>query len=213
MQNKQPKTFGHKKELAIGLVNLTLAFVSVFVFEWWFKKVSSLDTTNMIENFGVVFLAITTLFVAKTYYGKGVMNNIKRVLITTGLAAATIGLLAFSVKVPSDIVYPLGGIALVLVVFYMLSLSLSTLNLAGIIGIGMVLMGGIAVSYHLNYIELGTAGNLTKWSAFVILLIGGVWPHFRKALHGITGVNKDGGGFGNDSDGDPDDGDGDTGDE
>jgi len=212
MEIKQPKSFGHKKELVIALVNLSLALISVFVFEWWFNQVSQLDSTKMIENFGVIFLAVSTLFVAKTYYGKGTMNNIKRVLITVGLASTTLGLLAYSIEVPSDIFFPLSGIALVLVVFYMLSLSLSTLNLTGIIGISMVFLGSIVYLLKIDQIDWSMAGTMTKWTAFIILFIGGVWPHFRKGLHGITGVNKDGSGFSG-NEGDEGDGDGDTGDE
>jgi len=189
----------HKRELLIGMINLALAGISVFLFEYWFNVVSNLEMNQRLMNFGVVLGTIVTLYVGKTYYGKGTMNNIKKILITFFLAISTVALALFSVNSPNDIVYPLSGLSLVLVAFYMLSLSASTLNLIGIVGISMVSGGIIAYLKMFDKIDWATVGVLSKWSVFIILFIGGVWPHFRKFFHGVTGVNKDGGGFGENS--------------
>ena len=203
-----------RKELWVGLINLALAGISVFLFEYWFTVVTALETAQMWKNFGVIFGATATLFVGKTFYGKGLMNNIKKGLLTFGLAALTIALMLYSAPTEAEAVYPLTGLALVLIAFYMLSLSFSTLTLIGIVGVGMLMYGSIAYAKLYGYIDWSMAGELSKWAMFIILFWGGVWPHFRKYSHGVTGVNKDGGGFGSSEyDGDAGDGDGDTGEE
>jgi len=103
----------------------------------------------------------------------------------------------------------------VFIAFYMLSVGAGSMNLVGIIATAMVLGGTIGFLKMKDYIDWGMTGELSKWGIFIILLIGGVWPHFRRWMHGVTGVNKDGGGFGSDDSegGDDGDGDGDTGDE
>jgi hypothetical protein len=204
----------YKKELGIGLVNLVLAGISIFVFDYWFELVSQLPALQMAENFGVVVLGGLTLFVGKTFYGKGTINNMKKIFYTTALAVATVALMLYTALTLS-IFYPLSGAVLVFITFYMLSLSAATMNLVGIIAMAMIFGTGIAYMNIKDYIGWEMTGTLTKVAMFLILFIGGVWPHFRRWMHGVTGVNKDGGGFGSDDSegGDEDDGDGDTGDE
>ena len=210
---KDTNTKSYKKELGIGLVNLVLAGISVFLFDYWFGMVSELPALQMAENFGVVFLSATTLFVGKTFYGKGTVNNIKKIFYTTGLAIATVALILYT-TLTLNIAYPLSGALLAFIAFYMLSLSASTMNLVGIISSAMALGTGIAYLNMKDYIDWAMTGTLAKVAIFLILFVGGVWPHFRRWMHGVTGVNKDGGGLGNDSEGgDEGDGDGDTGDE
>jgi len=206
-----------KKEVKIAGINLFLAAVSVFLFDYWFGMVSKLSAVQMAENFGVVFLAGATLFVGKTFYGKGTANNLKKTLYTTLLAASTVGLMLYT-ALSLNIVYPLSGAILIFIAFYMLSLSASTMNLVGIISAAMIIATGIGYLKMNEHIDWIMAGTLSKWGIFIILFIGGVWPHVRRSMHGISGVNKDGGGFGSSDDddsegGDEGDGDGDTGDE
>ncbi len=210
---KKVQTNSYKKELGIGLVNLTLAGVSVFVFDYWFSKVSQLPVLEMAENFGVVFLGAMTLFIGKTFYGKGTINNMKKIFYTTVLAVMTVALMLYT-GLNLNILYPLSGAVLVFIAFYMLSLSASTMNMVGIVSTAMVLGTGIGYLNMKEYIDWAMTGTLAKVAMFLILFIGGVWPHFRRWMHGVSGVNKDGGGFGSDSEGgDEGDGDGDTGDE
>ena len=201
----------YKKELGIAVVNFILAFTAIYMFEFWFKRVIQLDNFQMITNLGAVVMAIVTFFVAKTYYGRGTGNSVRKIFITFGLGALTVGLMLISVKVPVDIVYPLSGLILVGIAFYMLILSSNTLTLVGIIIFTMIFGGIIAYAKMFNYIDWTWVGHLTEAGIFVILLIGGVWPHVRRFMHGVTGVNKDGGGFGGNEDefGDQRDGNGD----
>jgi len=210
---KKVQTNSYKKELGIGLTNLTLAGVSIFVFDYWFSKVSQLPVLEMAENFGVVFLGAMTLFIGKTFYGKGTINNMKKIFYTTVLAVMTVALMLYT-GLTLNILYPLSGAVLVFIAFYMLSLSASTMNMVGIVSTAMVLGTGIGYLNMKEYIDWAMTGTLAKVAMFLILFIGGVWPHFRRWMHGVSGVNKDGGGFGSDSEGgDEGDGDGDTGDE
>lgn len=197
----------YKKELAIGLVNLVLAWISVFLFEYWFKAVGDLEPLRMALNLGVIVMSTITLFVAVTFYGRGTRNNLYRVVLTFGLAAATLTLIYFSGNTPEEMIYPFGGLSLVLIAFYMLSLSTDTLNLSGIVALSMVLATIILMSKKFEWIDWAMTGELSKYAVFIILFWGGVWPHFRSFMHGIKGTNRDGGG------GDPHDRDGDTSDE
>ena len=209
-----------KKEIGIGLANLTLAGISVYVFDYWITSVAELSWGVMLLNFLVVIGAIFTLFVGKTFYGKGTINNGKKIVYTFGLGAGTIALMLFTSQF-TGIGYPLSGLILVMIAFYMLSVSANTLNIIGMVSMSMVLFGFVAWMNMQGYIGWAWTGYLSEASVFTILFWGGVWPHFRRAMHGVHGVNKDGGGFGSDDSGDEDDseggdggdGDGDTGDE
>jgi len=214
MDKVNKKEVSYKKELSIAGVNLFLAAISVFLFDYWFGLVSELPALQMAMNFGVVFLAGATLFVGKTFYGKGTINNIKRTLYTTLLASSTVGLMLYT-GLTLNIFYPLSGAILIFIAFYMLSLSASTMNLVGIIATAMVFATGIGYLKMNDLIDWDMTSILSKVGIFIILFIGGVWPHFRRWMHGVSGVNKDGGGFRSDDgdDGDASDGDGDTGDE
>ena len=190
-------------------VNLILALVSVYLFEFWFRKVIGLESTfQRFTNISVVVLTFITYFVAQTYYIKGVMNTAKKIFTIVILAAITLGLMLLSVKYPSDIVYPFSGVALASIAFYMLSLTAGTLNTVGMIGLALIFAIPISFLKWFDKIDWHMTGSLIQFAIFVILFIGGTWAQIRAVIHGIRGVNRDGGGFG-----DGDDGDGDSGDE
>lgn len=205
----------NKKNLIVIGVNLLLSLISIYVFEFWFRSLfeNGLTTVQIIENVAVVVLTALTYFVGKTFYTKGVFNNIKKIFITFALAASVLGLMLLSVTTPSDMVYPLSGIVVVSIAFYMLSLTAGTLNMIGIVGLTLFFGAPIAFAKLFGWIEWDTVGQLSKLGIFTILFFGGTWAQIRSYLHGIRGVNKDGGGFGSDNNGDAGDGDGDTGDE
>ena len=216
----EKKKVNNKNLIVIG-VNFMLALISVYVFEYWAKNLfhGTLTTLQIAENIGVVVLTALTYFVGKTYYTKGVLNNIKKILITFLLAAAVLGLMLLSVNgahglVPADMVHPLSGIIVVSIAFYMLSLTAGTLNIIGIVALTMFFGAFISFAKLFGWIDWGWVGHLSKLAVFVILFFGGTWAQIRMYLHGVRGVNKDGGGFGgSDNNGDAGDGDGDTGDE
>jgi len=191
------------------VVNLILSLISVYLFEFWFKKVIGLDNTfQMSANLAVVVLTATTYFIAKTYYIKGVMNTAKKIITLLLLSIAILALMLLSVKIPADIAYPFTGVILVSIAFYMLSLTAGTLNTIGMIGLALIFAIPIAFLKWFDKIGWGTVGELSEFTLFVILFLGGTWSQIRAAIHGIRGVNQDGRGFGDDGDGD-----GDTGDE
>jgi len=191
------------------VVNLLLALISVYLFEFWFKKVISLDSSMQIAtNMAVVILIAITYFVANTYYIKGVANTAKKIFILISLSIIVIGLMLLSVKEPADIVYPFSGVILVSIAFYMLTLSAGTLNTIGMIGLALILATPIAFLKWFGMIEWGMVADLSKFAIFIILFLGGTWSQIRATIHGIRGVNSTGGGIGDDGDGD-----GDTGDE
>jgi len=188
------------------IVNLVLALISVYLFEFWFKKVIALDDTfQKFANIGVVVLTALTYFIGKTYYIKGVMNTAKKIMVLLVLAGGTLGLMLLSVKVPADIVYPFSGVILVSIAFYMLSLSAGTLNTVGMIGLTLLFATPIAFLKWFDKIDWSMVGGLSEFGLFIILFLGGTWSQIRAVLHGIRGVNADGG-FGDDGDGDGDTG-------
>lgn len=189
------------------IVNLILALISVYLFEIWFEKVIDLDNTfQKFANIAVVVLTALTYFIGKTYYIKGVMNTAKKIFTLLILAAATLGMMLLSVKVPADIVYPLSGVILVSIAFYMLSLTAGTLNTVGMVGLTLLFAAPIVFLKWFDKIDWSMAGELSQFGLFVILFLGGTWSQIRAVIHGIRGVNADGGGFGDDGDGDGDTG-------
>ncbi len=187
------------------VVNFILALISVYLFEYWFKEVIALDNPlQRFANIGVVILTAVVYFVAKTYYIKGVMNTARKIFILFLLSVAILGLMLLSVKVPSDIIYPFSGIFLVSIAFYMLSLSAGTLNTAGMIGLALLLATPIIFLKWFGKIDWSMVVELSQFALFIILFLGGTWSQIRAAIHGIRGVNRDGGGFGDDGDGDGD---------
>ena len=205
---KEEKKSSNKHWLMIG-VNLVLSLISVYLFEFWFKKVLALDNeVQLAENLAIVVLTVVTYFVAKTYYIKGVMNTAKKILVLIGLGIAILALMLLSVKVPADIVYPFSGIILVSLAFYMLSMSAGTLNTIGMVGLALILATPIAFLKWFNTISWDMVIELSQFAVFIILFIGGTWSQIQMAIHGIRGVNSRGTGSGDDGDGD-----GDTGDE
>lgn len=205
MEKKVEKKSKHW--LMIG-VNLVLALISVYLFEFWYKQVMTLETLQLVENLAVVVLTALTYFIGKTYYIKGVMNTAKKIIILVLLSLAILGLMLLSVKLPADMIYPFSGVIIVSVAFYMLSLTAGTLNTIGIIGLSLLFTSAIAFMKWFDVISWDTVGDLAKLAVFIILFIGGTWAEIRALIHGIRGTNADGGGFG-----DGNDGDGDTGDE
>jgi len=195
------------KHWTMIVVNLILSLISIYLFEFWFKKVIGLDNSMQIAtNLGVVILTAVTYFVANTYYIKGVMNTAKKIFILLTLSIVVIGLMLLSVKVPADIVYPFSGVILVSIAFYMLTLTAGTLNTIGIIGLSLILATPIAFLKWFSIIEWAGVANLSKFALFIILFLGGTWSQIRAAIHGIRGVNATGSGIGDDGDGDGDTG-------
>jgi hypothetical protein len=189
-------------------VNLILSLIAVYLFEFWFKQVVKLDTFQLVDNIAIVVLTALTYFIGKTYYIKGTMNTIKKIITLVFLTLSILALMLIAVKTPADVIYPFSGIIIVSVAFYMLSLTAGTLNTTGLVGLSLLFSSIIAFLAWFKVIELGTTVELLQLSVFFILFIGGTWAEIRAIIHGIRGVNKDGGGFG-----DSNDGDGDTGDE
>jgi len=188
------------------IVNLVLALISVYLFEFWFKEVIALDDTfQKFANIGVVILTVLTYFTGKTYYIKGVMNTAKKIIVLLVLAGGTLGLMLLSVKIPADIIYPFSGVILVSIAFYMLSLSAGTLNTVGMVGLTLLFATPIAFLKWFDKIDWSMVGELSEFGLFIILFLGGTWSQIRAVLHGIRGVNADGG-FGDDGDGDGDTG-------
>ena len=189
------------------IVNLILALISVYLFEFWFKEVIALDNTfQKLANIAVVVLTALTYFIGKTYYIKGVMNTAKKIFTLLLLAGATLGVMLLSVKVPADIIYPFSGVFLVSIAFYMLSLTAGTLNTVGMIGLALIFAVPIAFLKWFDKIDWNMTGELSEFALFIILFLGGTWSQIRAAIHGIRGVNADGGGFGDEGDGDGDTG-------
>ena len=202
----------HVKYIGVILINVMLAAVSVYLLRFWVIRVSSLDWFILIMNFLIVILLPITYFIGQTYYNKGTGNSAKKAGLLILLSVIIIGLMLLSVKVPSDMVYPLSGAVIVTIAYYMLSLSAATLGSMGLIITGIVSTASISFGLWFKTIGWGAAGYLSLLAVFVILFLGGVAPHIRAYAHGIRGVNKDGGGFGGNT-GDRNDGDDDTDDE
>ncbi len=217
LENKEEIDILEKKGKISNLkqigVNLLLSLISVYLFEYWFDKVMTLESLQLAENLGVVGLVASMFFVGKTFYTKGVWNNFKQITIMIFLGAAALGLMLLSLKSLGDAVYPASGILLVGIAFYMISLSSGTLNLVGIAGLALIFATPISIAKWFGHISWSTTGELAQFAIFVILFLGGTWAHIRAYLHGVRGTNKDGGGYGGDNNGDAGDGDGDTGDE
>lgn len=195
------------RHLYIIGVNFILALISIYLFEFWFKQIVALeDTIKMISNIAIVALTGVTFFVAKTFYIKGVMNTVKKILILTLLVVSILGLVLLSSPNPQDIIYPLSGIFIVGIAFYMLSLTTGTLKSEGIIWITILTGSSILLGWFYHWLSTDDILFLSKLSVFLILFIGGTWAELRAYIHGIRGVNKDEGGFGDSSDGNGDTG-------
>ena len=200
------KTAKSNTQWGVIIINLILALISVYLFEFWFEKVLELQPLQLTENIAIVILTVITYFIAKTYYIKGVMNTAKKILILALLAISILGLMLHASPVVEDVIYPFSGVLIVSVAFYMLSLSAGTLNTVGMIGLALLLAAPIAFLKWFNVIEWGMVADLSKFAVFIILFLGGTWAQIRAFIHGIRGTNADGGGFGDDSDGNGDTG-------
>lgn len=201
----------HMKYIGIILINVGLAYAAVYLLEFWVRKVIELDALHIAENLAIAVLTPITYFIGQTYYTKGTTNVLKKIITLILLSAAIVGLM-LTASLNSSFVYPLSGVIVASVSYYMLSLSASTLGSLGMVGFGVISTFAISFGLLFDKIEWGTAGILAKLAVFGILFWGGVVPHIRNYAHGIKGINKDGGGFGGGA-GDANDGDGDTGDE
>ncbi|RLA71651.1 MAG: hypothetical protein DRG24_05005 [Epsilonproteobacteria bacterium] len=200
------KTAKSNTQWGVIIINLILALISVYLFEFWFEKVLELQPLQLTENIAIVILTVITYFIAKTYYIKGVMNTAKKILILALLAITILGLMLHASPVVEDVIYPFSGVLIVSVAFYMLSLSAGTLNTVGMIGLALLLAAPIAFLKWFNVIEWGMVADLSKFAVFIILFLGGTWAQIRAFIHGIRGTNADGGGFGDDNDGNGDTG-------
>jgi len=216
-KNELDRKKSNKKNLIVILVNFVLAAISVYAFEFWFKSLQNLETLQVIENIAAVGLTALTYFVGKTYYTKGVINNIKKILLLVFLAVLVLALMLLSVHTYKDMIYPFSGMVVVSIAFYMLSLTTGTLTTIGIVGMGLFFAIPISFLKWFDKISWNTVGELSELAVFAILFFGGTWAQIRAYIHGIRGVNKDSGGFGasdtDDNSGDYGDGDGDMGDE
>ena len=190
------------------VVNFILALISVYLFEFWFKHLlhSNLTKLQISANIGAVIMVFLTYFVANSFYTKGVLNNLKKILITVIMAAIVLGLMALAVRDVSDTIYPASGVIIASIAFYMLSLSTGTLGAVGLIALSIILFAPIMFAVIFKYISIHGAINLIKISIFLILFIGGTWAEIRFLIHGIRGTNKDSGNLGDENDGDGDTG-------
>lgn len=201
MENKRQnvtettKKSGSKHYLMI-IINLVLASASVYLFEFWFQKTIQLETLKMLENMGVALLTAIAYFIAKTYYSKGGMNAFKKTMILLTLFVMIMSLMLFSVTEPKDIFFPLSGVVIVSIAFYMLSLTTGTLNSAGIMGLSLIFAVPIVFGKFFGYIDWPMVAHASKFAVFAILFIGGTWAELRSMWHGIRGTNPDGNGFG-----------------
>jgi len=198
----------NKPAIQIG-VNLALSFIAIYVFEFWIKRVIALPMNQAALNIASVILTLSMFFVGKTFYDKGLANNLKKASLMILLGGGAIVLMLLSSTKIEDIAYPFGGFILASIVFYMVSLSTVTINLTGMIGIFMLLLIPVAFLVKFQNITIPIALELSEFIAFSVLFFGGTWAEIRAFLHGIRGVNNDGSGY----NGDPSDGDNDTGDE
>jgi len=192
LEDTQSQAISNKHHIMIG-VNFVLALISVYLFEFWFNRTLTLESLQMVENFAVVFLTAVTYFIAKTYYNKGVVNTFKKIAILVTLFLTIIGLMLLSVSTPSDIIYPLSGIIIISIGFYMISLSSGTINSGGMVGLSLIIATPIIFLKYFGVIEWGMVSTLSKFGVFLILFIGGTWAELRAIIHGIRGTNSDSG--------------------
>ncbi len=208
--NTQAQTQGWRKyfnkDLVPFLITAALAGASVYLIGPWIDNIMLLETATMIYNFAAAIAAGITFFVAKTHYDRGGWNVFWKIIGVTGLATLTVGFILLA-SMHTSILYPLAGVFIVIVTFYMVSLSSVTMGLGGIIGAVIVFGAGIAYGLLHGIILQATAIILAKLLVLGILVLGGVAAKFKMYLHGIQGVSNNGG-FG-----DINDGNGDTGNE
>lgn len=191
-------------------INFILAGASVYLFRFWFNKVSELPVDKMIANIGAIAMLVATFFVIKTYYSRGTFNQLKRISLAILMSGSSLAMILYSIDSLSDIPYPLSGVIITLIAFYMVSLTASgTLGLIGVTGWAFLFATPISIAKMFNYISWGTTAELAQASVVLILFIGGTWGYIQLALHGVRSTNNVGGGYA----GDDRDGDGDTGDE
>lgn len=201
------------KELFAFLVSAILAAASVFLIGPWIDEVMLLSTQAIAYNFLAAASALAMYFVAKTHYSRGMWNVLKKIFWVVVLASAVIGFSLLSTTAMGGaasigaLVYPLTGIFIVSVIFYMVSLSSETIGLIGMSFLSVILLGIIAGAAFYGHLQYAGVILAIKAALLIILSAGGVFAKLRMYLHGIRGVNNDGG-FG-----DSGDGDGDTGDE
>lgn len=204
VKTKVPATPEQKKASAknwFGIfANFILAYIAVYAFEFWYDKVIELDLWLMLGNFTVVGLLAITFFIAATAYTRGTVNKAVLWLTLIVMAAVIIGLMLLVSPTEKDFLFPFSGVLIVMIGFYMLYLSTDTMEPVGIFAMIILFWGGIFFAKYFGLIDWSWVAELSQLAVFCILFFGGTWAKLRYAMHGITGVNKDGG-HGDSSDG------------
>ena len=202
---------GFMKYITFDLIpvflSLALSIAAVYLIGPWVDHVLTLGIGSMIYTFLAAGATALMLFVAKTYYARGTWNVVKKIFFTMVLASAAVGFTILSSTTFGGLGPALVGVFIVGVIFYMISLSSETITLIGMsimaVVFGALITGGLVY----GPLDYESAVFFGKLSLLLMLLAGGVWAKLRRYMHGVQGVNADGG-FG-----DAGDGDGDTGDE
>ncbi len=198
------------KDLIAFLISALLAVAAVYLVSPWVRNVMTLGWVSILFNFAAVISTGVTYYIAKTHYNKGAWNVFWKVVMVTIGGSITVFFTIMSSTTMGGLWYPLTGIFIISVIFYMIALSSETIGLLGMVA--MAIVSGTLIVGGLVFGKIDSDGAImwTKIMMVVIFAIGGVFAKWRMYLHGIRGVNNDGG-FGNR--GDTHDGDGDTEDE
>ena len=205
------------KDLIAFLISVALAVASVFLIGPWIDSVMLLDWQAVGLIFTSSLTTFITYYIAKTHYSKGSMNVLKKIFWVSFFAVLTVGLALGSTMVMGGVAsivsltYALTGIFIVSVIFYMVSLSSETLGLLGMAALSIFLGSLIAGGSFYGYLGHEATLWALQGALLIILAVGGVFAKWRMYLHGIRGVNNDGGFKSPDDYGDGNDGDGDTG--
>ena len=229
-KTKQPKTqqtietpeapeksfFDYKKwlnkDFFAMIATILMAASSVYLVGPWVRTILEFPISTILYNFGAVASVAITLYAAAVMYNRGGWNIAVKFMTVAFFSILTVILIILSSNSMNGLWYPLTGIFILYITFYMVVLSSKTLTLKGISAIAIILSSLILGSMVYNNTTYDDAIFWMKISLTFIFAIGAVLPKIRYWLHGIKGVNNDGG-FGrtNDDDfGDENDGDGDT---
>ena len=183
--------------------NLALAGTSVYLFDYWYDKVVELPAMQMSLNLTLVFLLALTYFVGKTYYTRGTINIGKQVITLLFMGVGVLALMYFAVKTEGDVIYPLSGVAIISIGFYMLALSAGTMGAGGILAMSLGFASLIMFANMFGYIGWNGTGELAQFGVFSVLFVGGTWSHISHYLFGVKGTQEQRG-FGDAGDGDGD---------
>ena len=191
------------KYLGRILGNASLAGISVYLFDYWYDKVVELPAMQMTYNLLLVVLLALTYFTGKTYYTRGTVNIGKQVLTLIIMGIGVLGLMFLSVTTLGDTIYPLSGIVIISIGFYMLALSAGTMGAGGILAMTLGFGALIMFSKMFNYIGWNGVGELAQFGVASVLFVGGTWSHISHYLFGVKGTQEQRG-FGDAGDGDGD---------